>query len=76
MASSPTGIRIIGAREQSLAQINDLIARSKAHWTWPEGYLEKALPLHTIAPEYLRSNHCFEVVDAHDKLIAFVNHGQ
>jgi GNAT superfamily N-acetyltransferase len=71
MAGAPTGIRIVDPRERSLANINGLIARSKAHWDWPEGYLEKALPLHTITPEYLRSNHCFEVLDADDKLIAF-----
>jgi GNAT superfamily N-acetyltransferase len=73
MDGTLTGIRIIHATEQSLAEINELIARSKAHWSWPQGYLEKALPLHTIIPEYLRSNHCFEVFDTHDKLIAFVS---
>jgi hypothetical protein len=46
MVSTPTGIRIIGAREQSLAEINALIARAKAHWRWPTGYLEQELPLH------------------------------
>jgi GNAT superfamily N-acetyltransferase len=71
MASAPTGIRIVDARERSLAEINDLIARSKAHWSWPEGYLERALPFHTISSAYLGSNHCFEVLDAHDNLIAF-----
>jgi GNAT superfamily N-acetyltransferase len=64
---------MVDAGEQSLAEINELIARSKAHWSWPQGYLEMALPLHTITPEYLRSNHCFEVLDAHNKLIAFVS---
>jgi len=73
MDGTLTGIRIIQATEQSLAKINELIARSKAHWTWPEGYIEKALPLHTINSAYLRSNYCFEVLDAHDKLIAFVS---
>jgi len=73
MTGAPTGIRLINASDQSLADINELIAHSKAHWTWPEGYLEQALPLHTITPEYLRSNHCFEVLDAHNKLIAFVS---
>jgi hypothetical protein len=61
MVGAPTGIRILDARVQSLPQINGLIAHSKAHWSWPEGYLEKALPLHTISTEYLRTNHCFEV---------------
>jgi GNAT superfamily N-acetyltransferase len=71
MVHALTGIRIVGARERCLAEINGLISRSRAHWTWPEGYLEKALPLHTISSAYLRSNYCFEVLDAHDKLIAF-----
>jgi hypothetical protein len=66
-----TRIRIIHAREESLADINGLIVRSKAHWSWPEGYLDKALPLQRISPAYVRSNHCFEVLDARDKLIAF-----
>jgi GNAT superfamily N-acetyltransferase len=71
MHSAPTGIRIVGAREQSLTEINALIARSKAHWSWPDGYLERALPFHTISSAYLRDNHCFEGLDAHDNLIAF-----
>jgi GNAT superfamily N-acetyltransferase len=71
MRGAPTGSRIVGAREQSLANINGLIARSKAHWNWPEGYLEKALPLHRVSPTYLRSNPCFEVLDGRDQLIAF-----
>jgi len=71
MAGAPTGIRLINASDQWIANIKELIARSKAHWSWPDEYLEKALPLHTITPEYLRSNHCFAVLDSHDKLIAF-----
>jgi GNAT superfamily N-acetyltransferase len=71
MNGDPTRIRIIHAREESLADINGLIARSKAHWSWPEGYLDKALPLHRISPAYVRRNHCFEVLDARDRLIAF-----
>jgi GNAT superfamily N-acetyltransferase len=71
MHSAPTGIRIVDAREQSLTEINALIARSKAHWSWPEGYLARALPLHSISSAYLRGNHCFETLDAQDSLIAF-----
>jgi GNAT superfamily N-acetyltransferase len=71
MDSDPTRIRIIHAREESFADINGLIARSKAHRSWPEGYLDKALPLHRISPAYVRRNYCFEVLDARDKLIAF-----
>jgi len=71
MEGDPTRIRIIHAREESLADINGLIARSKSHWSWREGYLDKALPLHRISPAYVRSNHCFEVLDTRDKLIGF-----
>jgi len=71
MVGAHTGIRIIGATHWSLAEINELITRSKAHGSWPAGYLERALPLHRVTPAYLRSNHCFEVFDAHDKLMAF-----
>ncbi len=73
MDGEPTGIRIIRAREQCLDAINGLIARSKAYWSWPKGYLEQALPFHRVSPAYVRSNPCFEVLDAHDKLIAFVS---
>lgn len=71
MDGDPTRVRIIHAREESLADINGLIARSKSHWSWPEGYLDKALPLHSISPAYVRRNHCFEVLDTRDKLVAF-----
>jgi GNAT superfamily N-acetyltransferase len=66
-------VRIIPARRESLAWINDLIVRSKSSaWTWPAGYLERALPLHKIEPSYLRSNHCFELLDVNDQLAAFL----
>jgi hypothetical protein len=71
MGGNPTRSRIIHAREESLADINGLIARSKAHWSWPERYLDKALPLHRISPAYVGRNYCFEVLEARDKLIAF-----
>jgi GNAT superfamily N-acetyltransferase len=73
MDSKPIGIRIIRAREESVSDINGLIARSKAYWKWPEGYLDQALPLHRLSPAYMRINHCFEVLDAHDRLVAFVS---
>jgi GNAT superfamily N-acetyltransferase len=71
MDAAPTGIRFVRAREQSLADINGLIARSKAHWSWPEGYLERALPLQRVDLAYLRDNLSFEVLDADHRLIAF-----
>jgi hypothetical protein len=71
MNGAPIRTRIVNAREQSLAEINRLIARSKSNWNWPKGYLDSALPLHRVNSVYLRSNHCFEVLDALDNLIAF-----
>jgi GNAT superfamily N-acetyltransferase len=71
MNGVPAEIHIVDAKEQSLADINGLIARSKAHWSWPREYLKEALPLHRISLAYVRGNHCFEVLDAHDRLIAF-----
>ena len=69
---SVNALRIIRAREESLARINDLIARSKSYWGWPAEYLEKALRLHKIEPSYLRSNQCFELLDVTDELAAFL----
>jgi GNAT superfamily N-acetyltransferase len=71
VAGTPSGVRIVHAREDSLAAINALIARSKAYWNWPAEYLEQALPLHTVTPAYLRANRCFEVLDAREHLVAF-----
>jgi GNAT superfamily N-acetyltransferase len=73
MDAAPVEVRFIRAREESLAAINELIARSKAHWNWPDGYLDKALPLHRIGLSYLKGNYCFEALDASHKLIAFVS---
>ena len=69
--AAPVDLRFVPAREQSLADINELIARSKAHWSWPDGYLDVALTLLRIDLAYLRGNHCFEALDARNKLIAF-----
>jgi len=63
--------RIVTAREGSLAAINGLVARSKAHWSWPAAYLENSLILHTLGPTYLRDNYCFEVLGADGELLAF-----
>lgn len=71
MRETPSGIRIVRAREDSLAEINALIGRSKAHWNWPEGYLEAALPLHALSLAYLRSNYCFEVLGKRETTVAF-----
>lgn len=73
MPSASPGTRVLPAREGSLADINRLITRSKAHWKWPEGYLQRALPLHEITPTYLRDNCCFEVLSGADDLLGFVS---
>jgi GNAT superfamily N-acetyltransferase len=73
MDAAPVDVRFIRARGESLAAINELIARSKAHWNWPDGYLDSALALHRIGLTYLRGNHCFEALNASDDLIAFVS---
>src|SRR5437867_709890 len=72
MIAEPLEVRIIPAREESLARINDLIARSKSYSNWPADYLKKALPLHEIEPSYLRRNQCFELLDMNDQLAAFL----
>jgi GNAT superfamily N-acetyltransferase len=65
--------RIIPARESSLVKVNRLIARSKAYWAWPDGYLDRALPLLEITTTYLRGNRCFEIVSDSGHLLAFVS---
>ena len=72
MIAEPLEVRIIPAREESLARINDLIVRSRSYWNWPADYLKKALPLHEIEPSYLRHNRCFELLNMNDELAAFL----
>lgn len=69
----PIELNMIPARVSALPVINALIARSKAHWTWPEGYLEQALKLHIIDAHYLLSNLCFEIVEKDQQPIAFLS---
>lgn len=64
-------IRIIHARDQSLGEINALIARSKRYWNWPPAYLETALILHALTSDYLKTNDCYEVVATKGALIGF-----
>jgi hypothetical protein len=73
MTEVPIGLRVVAAREESLAHINVLIARSKSYWDWSTEYLEKALPLHRLDTTYLRSNHCFEVLTVDGELAAFAS---
>jgi GNAT superfamily N-acetyltransferase len=65
-------MRIASVGQQPTHDINALIARSKAYWDWPPGYLAAALPLMEITPSYLRDNLCFEIFDA-DALVGFVS---
>lgn len=71
MDAAPAGLRLIRARVRSLAAINRLVARSKAYWQWPEGYLQKALALQKVTRAYLHGNHCCEVLDGRGRLVAF-----
>jgi GNAT superfamily N-acetyltransferase len=73
MEDALTGLHMVRARARSLAAINRLVARSKAHWNWPEGYLDKALVLQKVTRAYLRHNHCCEVLDGRGKLVAFLS---
>jgi GNAT superfamily N-acetyltransferase len=73
MTEVPIGLRIVAAREESLARINVLIARSKSYWDWPTEYLEKALPMHRLDTAYLRSNYCFESLNVDGELAAFAS---
>ena len=62
---------VVRAKEESLTDINALIARSKAYWNWPAGYLERALVLQRIDVDYLRAHLNFEVRDRQNELIGF-----
>jgi len=73
MDSGQIVIRIIRASEESVPDINGLIACCKAYWNLPDGYSDQALPWHQLRPTYLRINQCFEVLDAHVRLVAFVS---
>lgn len=46
-------LRAVAASTARLERYNALIARSKAHWTWPSGYLEPALERLRVTPDYL-----------------------
>jgi GNAT superfamily N-acetyltransferase len=64
-------IAFVPAREESLEDVNRLIARSKAYWAWSEEYLSQAIPLHRIGASYLRSSQCFEIITEHCELLGF-----
>jgi len=54
-----------------LAEINDVIARSKAHWPWPDQYLSAALPLLRISEDYLDRNPSVVALGSDDAILAF-----
>ncbi len=54
-----------------LAEINSVIARSKAYWPWPEQYLSAALPLLEVSGEYLNLNPSFVATDADGAVLGF-----
>lgn len=59
------------AREPTLPEINELIARSKSYWPWTPAYLHAALPLHILSVDYLQKNYCVEVRDDAGALVGF-----
>jgi GNAT superfamily N-acetyltransferase len=73
MTEVPIRLCVVAAREESLAHINVLIARSKSYWDWSAEYLEKALPMHKLDAAYLRSNYCFEILNVAAELAAFAS---
>ena len=54
--------RTAAASSEHLYRYDALIARSKAYWTWPDGYLEKALELLRITQDYLGHSDAFEIL--------------
>ena len=56
-----TAYRFAPAAAISLTCYNRLIARSKAMWSWPAGYLEAVLPLLAMTPAYVAESRSFEV---------------
>jgi GNAT superfamily N-acetyltransferase len=67
-----TWCRVRRAREANLAEINRVIAASKAHWDYPAAYLEAALPLLMIDEPYLAGHLCFEIVDESKTVVCFL----
>ncbi|MEJ0005895.1 MAG: GNAT family N-acetyltransferase [Steroidobacteraceae bacterium] len=64
-------LKIVRTTEASLPSVNSLIASSKAHWTWPIDYLERALVLHVLNADYLRKNDAFNVLGLRNELVGF-----
>jgi GNAT superfamily N-acetyltransferase len=62
---------VASASPARLAEINDVIARSKAYWPWSEQYLAEALPLLRISAEYLDENPCAVAMDSDGAVLAF-----
>jgi GNAT superfamily N-acetyltransferase len=59
------------ASSTQLAEINAVIARSKAYWPWPAHYLSAALPLLEVSGEYLDLNPSAVAMDADGSISAF-----
>lgn len=62
--------RTAAASVRAVERYNGLIARSKAHWRWPSGYLEPALRRLRITANYLADNVAREILCG-DKLAGF-----
>jgi GNAT superfamily N-acetyltransferase len=70
-AGSAATCTVRRARRANLAEINRVIAASKAHWDYPAAYLEAALPLLRVDESYLAEHRCFEIVDWSAKVVGF-----
>ncbi len=60
---SPAEVTLEPAKAADLEACIRLIARSKAVWPWPPGYLDAALPLLRIDQAYLASNLALTILE-------------
>jgi GNAT superfamily N-acetyltransferase len=68
----PGSLPIIApASAARLVEINDVVARAKAFWPWPERYLSAALPLLKVSGEYLELNPSVVAIEADGAISAF-----
>jgi GNAT superfamily N-acetyltransferase len=63
-------MKIVRAREESLQEINNVIAASKGYWNYPPAYLQAALKVLYIDQNYLAGQLCFQI-EIDMSLVAF-----
>jgi GNAT superfamily N-acetyltransferase len=51
--------KIRPARVEEADMLTDLVLRSKAYWGYDQDFMEAAVPVLAITPEFLRDNHSF-----------------